>query len=419
MKQKKSFSEFLGNIVHNNTFLKILSVFLALFAWIYILYIVDPVNTKDFDKVEVSMSFEGSVPDRNGFMYLLTDTNLTVNISVSGSRTELMNVSRSDIKATLNMDRVITEGTYEIEVNVNVDNDDITVVDVYPKTFTIQFAEVATRTLDLKLNAAGSLPAGYAVNSTSISPARITISGPKQTVNSINEAYLSVSLENVKEDISGQHEIALVDPNGNNVDRKYLTLSVSRAEILLDIIYRKKLIPTVALTNSSGGDESSYISVELNVDSLTATGDEKELGKLDKHSLGVIDSALISKEMSTIFPVPPIEGATFDTDSVTATVKFTQQTDTTTIYFSVEHMSCTNIPAGKSAIINTRELNVTLRTLVDDIDHFSSDNLRCLIDLSEPNEDGTYPVYVVTTNAKNNQKAFGIIGSYSVDVTVQ
>lgn len=418
MKQKKSFSEFLGDIVHNNTFLKVLSVFLALFAWIYILYIVDPVNTKDFDKVEVSMSFEGSVPDRNGFMYLLTDTNLTVNISVSGSRTELMNVSRSDIKATLNMDRVITEGTYEIEVNVNVDNDDITVVDVYPKTFTIQFAEVATRTLDLKLNAAGSLPAGYAVDKTFISPARITISGPKNTVNAINEAYLTVSLENVKSDLSGQYEISLVDSNGNNVDRKYLTMSVTRAEMLLNIIYRKNLTPVVSLTNSSGGDESSYISVELNVDSIIATGEEKDLAKLDKYAIGTIDSALVGRDTTISFPIPPIEGTTFDTESVTATVKFLQPTDTVTIPFTVEQMSCINIPTGKSVIINTRELDITLRSQVQDIDYFNTENLQCLIDLSQANTNGTYPVYVVMAS-RDAAKPFGIVGTYSADVTIQ
>ena len=252
MTKKKSIGAFLGNLLHNNNFLKILSVFLALFVWTYILYIVNPVNEAVFDKVEVDLAFEGSVPDRNGYMYLMTDPNLTVSVTVSGSRSELINVSKEDIKATLNMDAVISEGTYNINVSVSTGNKHVTVTDVYPKNFTIEFAAEGTREIPVQLLASGSLPAGYEVDGQAISPETITVTGPAKTLETISKAYITVPLTNAKENITGAFDVSLVTESGENVDRRYLTLSNASVEALLNIYYRKTLTPTVEITNPHG-----------------------------------------------------------------------------------------------------------------------------------------------------------------------
>ena len=46
MKTKKPIGTVLKELLNNNNFLKILSVFLALFVWIYIIYNVNPINER-------------------------------------------------------------------------------------------------------------------------------------------------------------------------------------------------------------------------------------------------------------------------------------------------------------------------------------------------------------------------------------
>ena len=419
MTNKKSIGAFLGNLLHNNNFLKILSVFLALFVWTYILYIVNPVNEAVFDKVEVDLAFEGSVPDRNGYMYLMTDPNLTVSVTVSGSRSELINVSKEDIKATLNMDAVISEGTYSINVSVSTGNKHVTVSEVYPKSFTIEFAEESTREIPVQLLASGALPSGYEVDGQAVSPETITITGPAKTLETISKAYITVPLTNVKENISGAFDVSLVTESGENVDRRYLTLSDASVEALLNIYYRKTLTPIVEITNSHGCyNEDSLFTITIDTQKIKATGAEQILSGLDRLTIGSIDTSQITRNTTITIPIPQIEGVTFDTEEVTATVSLEKNITTKTLTFNTANITCINVPTGKVARLDSGRITVRIRGKSDEIRKLNTETLKCQVDVSEPREDGTYPLLITPTTSVS-EIAFDVVGSYFTKVNIQ
>lgn len=419
MNKKQNIGAFLGNLLHNNNFLKILSVILALFVWTYILYIVNPVNEAVFDKVEVDLAFEGSVPDRNGYMYLMTDPNLTVNVTVSGSRSELIALSKDDIKATLNMDSVISEGTYNINVSVSTGNKNLTVTDVYPKNFTIEFAAENTREIPVQLLASGVLPSGYEVDGQTVSPQTITVTGPAKTVETISKAYITVPLTNVKENISGSYDVSLVNEAGENVDRRYLTLSDTSVDALLNVYYRKALPATVEITNPYGGvEESSLISVTLDTPYITATGPEKVLSAMERLTVGEIDTSKITKNGTITLSLPTIEGVTFDKQEVTATVNIESGVTTKTLTFHAANITCINVPSGKIAQLDAERITVRIRGKSDNLRKLTTETLKCQIDISEANKDGTYSLLVTPTAAVSGI-AFDVVGDYSVKVNVQ
>lgn len=416
MKKLKKFLSNLNGLLHKNNVLKILSVFLAIFVWFYILYIVNPVNEVVFDKVEVSLAYEGSVPERNGYMYLMTDTNLTVSVTVSGSRSELLNLSKEDIKASLNMDSVISAGTYNIGVSVNTGNKNFTVTDVYPKNFTIEFAEQATRTVPVELQATGALPEGYVIESTSFSPTEITVSGPANTIAEISKAYLTVPLTNMKENISGSYDISLVNAAGENIDRKYLTLSDLTIQADLSVKYRKTMETSVEVINSSGGNESQYITVTLDTNSIQALGTEGLLSGIDAFSVGTVDTSQFTKSGTVALTIPTLEGATFNKEQVTATITIAPDTATKTLRFSNADITCINVPTGKVARVTNSAVNITIRAKAGDLGKLNTTNLKCLVDMSQANEDGTYPILVTTASGIG----FGVVGGpYGVEVNVQ
>ncbi len=419
MNKEKSIGAFLGNLLHNNNFLKILSVFLALFVWTYILYIVNPVNETVFDKVEVDLAFEGSVPDRNGYMYLMADPNLTVRVTVSGSRSELINISKEDIKASLNMDAVISEGTYNINVSVSTGNKHITVTDIYPKSFTIEFASEATREIPVQLLASGVLPSGYEVDGQAISPETITVTGPAKTLETISKAYITVPLTNAKENISGAFDVSLVTESGENVDRRYLTLSNASVEALLNVYYRKTLTPAVEITNPHGCfNEDSLYAITFDTPSIKATGSEKFLSDLNTLTVGTIDTSKITKNSTISLPIPQIEGVTFDTEEITATVSLQQNVTTKTLTFNTANITCINVPTGKVARLDSGKITLRIRGNSDDIRKLNTETLKCQIDVSEPREDGTYAISLIPTTSVA-EIAFDVVGSYFTNVNVQ
>ncbi|MBO5248987.1 MAG: hypothetical protein J6B54_06865 [Clostridia bacterium] len=419
MNRKQSIGTFLSNLLRNNNFLKILSVFLALFVWIYILYIVNPVNETVFDKVEVDLAFEGSVPDRNGYMYLMTDPNLTVRVTVSGSRSELLNLSKDDIKATLNMDAVVSEGTYSIAVSATTGNGNLKVTDIYPKNFTIEFSEEASREIPVHLTSTGTLPLGYEISEQTVSPEVITVVGPKKTVETISKAYITVPLTNVKENLSGAYDVSLVNEAGENVDRRYLTLSEESIEALINVHYSKTLQTTVAVANSFGGyNPSSFITVTPDLSHVTAIGPEKILSGLNELIIGEIDSSQITRNESITFPVPEIEGVTFDAEEISATVTISKDVTTKSLTFYPADIACTNIPSGKVPRVDSKSITIRIRGTSADLKKLTQQTLKCQVDMSESNGDGTYALRIAPVTSVSGV-SFDVVGSYSVKVSVQ
>ncbi|MBQ1272832.1 MAG: hypothetical protein IIY12_04985 [Clostridia bacterium] len=419
MKLKKNIGAFLSKLVHDNRFLAGLSLFLALFVWFYILYVVNPVNEKVLDKVEVDLAYEGSLPDRNGYMYLLTDPNLTVSVTVSGSRAELLTLSNEEIDVKLNMDEVSSIGAKTVSVSATPKNGKLKVVDIYPRSFTIEFAEEATKEIPVELISSGALPSGYEINTQSVTPGTISVTGPAKTVETIAKAYVTVPLTNVKQDISAAYDVSLVNEAGESVDRRYLTLSDASVQAAVDVCYRKTLQTVVLFDNPHGGNkENSFITVTLDTPYIKATGEEKQLSSMENIVIGSIDTSTITKNTELDITVPKLEGATFDVQQVKATITFDRSVTTKTISFRTTNVGFSDTPDGKNPTISGSYINVKIRGKYEDLKKLNADTLKCTVDLSENNADGTFPV-LITPTAGVSGVGFDVVGAHNVKVNMQ
>lgn len=411
MTEKKSLSARFSALVNKNSFLKVVSVLLAVVVWIYILYVINPVNDKEFNRISVDLSYEGSIPERNGYMYLLTDTNLTVSVSVSGSRSDLMSLSASDIKARLNLDPITTAGTHSVAVSISTGNKNITVTDYNPKSFTIEFAPQATRKLPIELQASGDLPNGYVIEQFTISPKEITVTGPAETVEAIDKVYVPIPMTNVKTDLSGTYDLSIVNKNGENVDRRYLTLSDTKADADLKVLYRKELEPSFNVVNNSGGNESGYISVTLDTKFLTAEGGEKVLSGMQSYPIGNVDTSLYKESGTYQIKIPSTEGITLNKEFINAIVEIPTDTGIKEITFKTSDILFTNIPTNATAKALS-SIKIKIRAKSSDLNQLSSANLKCQIDCSAKQEDGSYSIIVFPITGNSIQ--YGVVGSYAL-----
>lgn len=413
MSEKKSFSTRISALLRKNSFLKVISVLLAVVFWIYILYVLNPVNDKEFNRISVDLAYEGSIPERNGLMHLLADTNLSIYVKVSGSRSDLMNVSEGDIRATLNLNPITREGTHSVAVSVSTGNKNLKIEDYDPKNFTIEFASVGSRTIPVELQASGSLPDGYFIDQSAISPTEITVTGPASTVDSIDKAFISVPLTNVKSDIAGEFDISLINKNGENVDRRFLTIAndTKTAAANLTVQYRKNMEATVNVINSSGGNESSYITVTLDTQTIQATGNEKDLAGIEKFSVGTIDTSAIKSSGTIPLTLPQQEGVILNKEQVVATVEIAPDTGTKEILFKATDITMNNMPQGAVGEVIS-SVRIRIRAKTSDLEFLTSETLKCQVDYTDKTEDGSYPIIVYATS--NNTLNFGVVGSYEL-----
>ena len=86
----------------NNWGLKVLAFLIAVFMWLIVVNIDDPITDKIYTGIPVSVINEDVVTDNNRTYQIVDDTQ-TVNVVVSAKRSVLSKIKSDDISATADM----------------------------------------------------------------------------------------------------------------------------------------------------------------------------------------------------------------------------------------------------------------------------------------------------------------------------
>ena len=167
-----------------------------------------------------------------------------------------------------------------------------------------------------------------------------------------------------------------------------------------------------------GNNETSLVSVAFDTTSVKATGPEKVLSGMNEILLGTIDTALFEKSGTVTLEVPPLEGVTYDTQQITATVTVAKDLTVKTLTFDTANITCKNVPTGKVARVNAGKIYVRIRGSAAALKDLKADQFKCEADVSKANEDGSYPIFVTPT-ATVSGITFDVVGAPSVKVNFQ
>ena len=121
---------------------------------------------------------------------------ISVDVEIKGMNYEIGSYTAADLVATVNLDDVTKEGTYDLDIDVKSSHstDKVTVVSVNPDTVSVEFDRLTTKTIPLTAEAPLiSAEEGYILKETTTSPSEITIEGPKNDLDNISKAVAQIS----------------------------------------------------------------------------------------------------------------------------------------------------------------------------------------------------------------------------------
>ena len=164
-----------------------------------------------------------------------------------------------------------------------------------------------------------------------------------------------------------------------------------------------------ACINSSGGNESDYITVTLDTQTIQGTGNEKELAGIEKFSVGTIDTSTIKESGTITLTLPQKEGVVLNKEQVIATVEVAPETGTKEILFKATDITINNMPQGTVGEV-TASARIRIRAKTSDLELLTSETLKCQVDYTDRTDDGSYPIIVYATTGSTT--SFGVVGSY-------
>lgn len=256
-----------------------LSLAIAIGFWMYVVMVIGPEYKDTFRNVEVKL-----VGELNEDFMILGDHHYTIDLVLSGNRSDLNKLNSSNILVELDQSKIqeVGRSPYRYEVQVP---DTITIESRSPAGITLEVVRRKQKTVDIEFRYDEDLiPLGYGILPVEPELEKLEISGPEEVVDQIAVAVVNIEItdKNNKTDIEGDYDLIFLDDKGKIVDDTNITRLTEGAEQISAVlpIRVKKDIPLKAYVNEGGGVTKDNVTIEPQY--ITILGTEEDLRDLNE-----------------------------------------------------------------------------------------------------------------------------------------
>lgn len=406
----------------NKTGSLLLSLVVAFLLWYYVTSVVSPGSTATVYNIPVVFEGETVLTEDRGMMITSDADEVTVDLTLSGNRTDLAKVNPGNITIKVNLAKVYDPGEHELTYDIifpgDVPQGALTTESKYPEAVKLTVEKKVRKPVDVRVNFTGSAAENFMADTENrvLDYPTVNVSGPSSVVELIDHAEINVDLTGRVESISENFRYTLCDADGNPVDVKMVTTDVG--EIHLDMkIIRIKQIPLTMTLNYGGGALEDTVEVTIEPAHITVSGSEALLEDLDFIQLGALDLFLLEEDVEATYTIPIPEGITNLSERTEAkiTVKFK---DLAIRELEINQINMENVPEGMEAELLNQVLKVRLRGPAAVMDSLTPENVAVTVDFSGK-ELGSFTIKPTITVRGNQYAKVGAVGTYSVSATLR
>ncbi|MFT4451762.1 CdaR family protein [Parvimonas sp. G1425] len=209
--------------------LKLISLAVGVVMWFLVIGGVNPVVTRQFNDVPISFKNQ-SVPDSKKLVRISPE-NPTVTVTITGKRSDVYSVNKSDIVAEVNMQNAIYSGSHRLSIN-------------YKVPYNVQFKSASENdllvTLDEEINKTYKVEVetvGQIKNKNQVvaikepADSEVTVSGPVSYVNKVKKVVCVVDVTNKDSDEVVQSKIIPVDESNQEVKKVHISKTDTNVSI--------------------------------------------------------------------------------------------------------------------------------------------------------------------------------------------
>lgn len=395
------------------------SVAVAFGLWLYVVTVVSPESEKTYYDIPVVMQNKNILAER-GLMIVSDDPKVT--LALKSNRTILSDLNESNINVIINLANIEKPGvhnlTYDISYPGNVPNNEVSVLSSSTDMITLKVENKIRKIIPVEIDYGNSVvPDGYIADlkNVDLNYTSIEISGPESVINQIEKAVIKVDLTNQTQLLAGEYQYALCNKDNEPVDAEKVTTNAEKISLMLKVQRVKELVLKVDVIEGGGATEQTT-TIRMDLEKIQVFGSDTLLGNLNELVVGTINLGEIMEDQTLIFPIVLPEGVTNQTgvEQVTVDVKLPKLKTKT---LKVTKIITENVPAGLTAAVITKELQVTVRGPERLISTIRETDLTVVVNLEQEQEG------IVTITAEvvpgEGFEGVGAIGTYQVSVNLK
>lgn len=266
----------------NKMFMAFLSLAISFGLWLFVVTVVSPESVTEFESVPVEFVGANRL-DKQNLMIVSDTSNLTVDLTLKGNRSDLNSLDKSDITVLVDLSQIDEPGEHQVKYTVSFRSVAAEVQAQNPEYITVNVVEQSAVTVPIKVFTAGNVAAGYSEDLTEVEMevTTVTAKGPKDVIDKIAYAGITVDLTDRNSTIYDVFEIRLYQENGTLViNDQYISLSVDEVKAAVPIYCAK----SVKLYFDSKWDEWNFaqdiVTITPTSQTVTVLGSKADLAKV-------------------------------------------------------------------------------------------------------------------------------------------
>ena len=272
--------------ITKNLTLKILAFLIAVFLWLIVVNIDDPVDDKTFSNIPVQVTHEEVITDNNN-TYQIVDNTQEVNVTVTAQRSVLDKIKAEDIQATADMKELTLRTQVPIEITIKGYAGKYEKATANPRNLQIQIDEEAKNNFPITPTTTGTVRGGYEVGALKAVPEKVTLRGPKRIINSIAKVTAEADVSGLSEDETVEAKLVLYDANNNVIDQTLLANNLGKEGVSVEVeLLQVKSVPIEVDTSDVSAAEGYKLGkITVEPQEVEITGDKTTLAGVSKISI--------------------------------------------------------------------------------------------------------------------------------------
>ena len=380
----------------NNIGLKFLAVLIALVLWLAIVNVNDPEKTITVSNIPISVTNESAITSRD--MVYNVKSEQYLNITVSGKRSIVSNLSAEDFRATASLKELSKVNS--IPVDVTTKNASLgRKITIVKQTILVDVENVEEKDFtDLVVEYTGKVADGYVAGLSSMSTDEVTVKAPTSIIDKIKKVAVRCSLDGTNTNISKKCPVILYDKNDKEIKSDEIELSDKKIRVNVNVLRAKQVPISTINKDELGKPADGYVvdDVILSSDSITVYGSEESLDSIE--SLDIQDDIDVSDAKGDVTQNIDVTGKLPKGLSVsgesTITVKvLIKKLITRTFEYDASEVSLNDLSSDLDVQLVTKKVKVTLQGEEEVISQLTKDDMAISADLGKVKE-GTTTVHV-------------------------
>lgn len=384
-----------------------LSVLISLSLWLWVTSRDENQETHPFN---LPITFEGVdiLEDRS---LMIVNPNVTVSVNIRATPMILATLSENPPKLTANVSNINTEGAqrvaYSYSLPAGVSQSDVEFIARNSSGMAVE-VEIARflrrENVEIRGEFQGSAEEGYLPGDNDdfrFSPGTLTISGRAELVNQVAYAKVTVTDQNLTEEVGKDMPFQLIGASGDPLEGLDVTCDVDMIYTSFPIRATAE-IPLEVRLIEGGGLRTSDVKIELSTSSIMVAGTSEAVTALANEgaiTLATIDLATLDDEyvqnggqLTYLIPLPDELENLSGVNEVKAGIHVTKRVETRT-FDVTSRISAIGAPEGWRADIITQAVQVKVRGTKALLDELTEENIQVVADLRNINQaEGRYTV---------------------------